>query len=96
VTARRSGAALLTLCGAQALAAVSTAGQPIQPPHKPDAGTAARARDAGGPVTASTLDGGPRATPLSAEDVEVVSNLELLEHLPESDVLDLLLPLRDE
>jgi hypothetical protein len=41
-------------------------------------------------------DGGNSAKPFGLEDLEVMENLELLEHLPESDVLELLLPLRDE
>jgi hypothetical protein len=100
VRARRSKAALLTLCGALALAAVSSAGQPAQGPgpatRAQDAGTAFRARDAGSPLAAVSRDGGALHQPLSAEDLEVVSNLELLEHLPESEVLDFLVPQRDE
>jgi hypothetical protein len=96
----RSGAALLTLCTALALAAVSSAGQPATGPvpgtHAQDAGTASRARDAGSPLSAASRDGGGGPAALSAEDLEVVSNLELLEHLPESEVLDFLVPQRDE
>ena len=98
MTSRRPWAALLTLCTALALTATSAADQraPGSTPRPPDAGSLARAHDAGVPLAASTRDGGPRPVPLSAEDREVVENLELLEHLPESDVLDLLVPLRDE
>jgi hypothetical protein len=88
VTERRFWAALATLCSALLLAAAAA--------RPPDAGAPSRARDAGPPLCASPRDGGGAALPLGAEDLEVVENLELLEHLPESDVLDLLLPLRDE
>jgi hypothetical protein len=98
VTARRSWAALLTLCGALALAAASASEpQPAAPGARPsDAGPASRARDAGLPLARERGDGGPPAAPLGVEDVEVLENLELLEHLPEGEVLELLLPSGDE
>jgi hypothetical protein len=89
VTARRPWAALATVWGLVALAEAWATERP--PPATPG-----RAADAG----ASTLqrldggrgqeDGGVRLAPLSSEDVEVVENLELLEHLLESDYLELL------
>jgi hypothetical protein len=95
VSSRRSWAALLTLCSALVLAAASASEQPASAPGtRPlDAGAPARARDAGLPLLAAR-DAGPGAARL--EDLEVLENLELLEHLPESDVLDLLLPTGDE
>ncbi len=94
MSGRRSWAALGTLCGALALAAASAAEHPAPAPatHPGDAGVPAAARDAGPHPSASAPDGGP----LSSEDQEVVENLELLEHLPESDVLELLLPSSDK
>jgi len=94
----RLGAALFSLCVGLALAAASASGQPSSVPtvRAPDAGVPHRARDAGLPALAAPGDGGARVQPWTLEDLEVVENLELLEHLPESDVLDLLLPLRDE
>ncbi len=59
---------------------------------QPDAG---RRPDAGGPLSARGRDGGA-TSPLNAADQEVVDNLELLEHLPEADLLPLLLPVRDQ
>jgi hypothetical protein len=96
VTSRRSWAALATLCGALALAVASAAEHPAPapPPHPRDAGPVALARDAG--VALAARDAGHPSAPLSAEDVEVVQNLDLLEHLPESDVLDVLLLSTDE
>jgi hypothetical protein len=78
-----------------ALAAASAAEPPAEDGGRPsDAGIPARAHDAGRPLAASTRDAGPSAAmPTSAEDLEVIENYELLEHLPESEVLDLLLPL---
>jgi hypothetical protein len=96
VTQRRSWAALATLCSALVLAAAAPAAQPAPAARPPDAGAPARARDAGPPLSAALRDGGTATLPLGAEDLEVVENLELLEHLQESEVLDLLLPLRDE
>lgn len=94
----RPWAALLTLCVGLALAAAPASGQPgpVHGARAPDAGVAARALDAGAPRLPGPDDGGLSAQPLTLEDLEVLENLELLEHLPESDVLDLLLPLRDE
>lgn len=94
MTLRRSWAALATLCTALALAAASAA-EPTAEAGR-DGGNPARPQDGGGPLPVSAHDAGRTAAGLSAEDLEVVENLELLEHLPESDVLDLLLPLRDE
>lgn len=96
MTARRSWAALLTLVGALALAAASASEQQPSGARAPDAGVSSRARDAGPPFFLTALDAGRAAQALSLEDREVLENLELLEHLPESDVLELLLPLRDE
>ena len=98
MTSRRFWAALTTLCTALALATTSAAEQAPAGStlHPPDAGTSARTGDAGALLAHSSRDGGPKAPPLSDEDREVVDNLELLEHLQESEVLDLLLPLRDE
>lgn len=95
---RRSWAALLTLCSALVLAAASASEQPASAPGaRPlDAGVPARARDAGLPLSAAARDASQNAAPLGLEDVEVLENLELLEHLPESDILDLLLPAGDE
>jgi len=91
VTARRSWAALATLCGALSLAAASTAEHPAPAPlsRARDAGPPAAVRDAGALATAVGDAGHLQA--LSSEDLEVVENLELLEHLKESDVLDVLL-----
>ena len=77
------------------VAAVSAAA-PAAPDLLQDAGqrAVAQGRDAGGPVSSSLGDGG--GSPLSAADREVVDNLELLEHLSEADLLDVLLPVRDE
>ena len=67
----------------------------------PTAGSVARAPDGGpsvpgdGGLPRPARDGGAPA-PLSAEDLEVVQNLDLLEHLPESEVLDLLLLAPDQ
>jgi hypothetical protein len=93
----RPWAALLTLGSALALAAASASEQPGagRGARPPDAGVPARARDAGTRPSATGRDGGA-AEPFGLEDLEVVENLELLEHLPESDVLEVLLPLRDE
>lgn len=98
MTARRSWAALGTLCGTLALAAASAAEQPAPALalHSQDAGAPGAARDAGPLVSPSAHDGGQRHSPLTLEDLEVVENLDLLEHLPESDVLDLLLLSPDE
>jgi hypothetical protein len=98
VTARRPWAALGTLCGALALAAASAAERPAPVPsvHEKDAGAPALARDAGAHPSGSAQDGGQVLPLLSPEDTEVVENLELLEHLQESDVLDLLLSSPDE
>jgi len=46
--------------------------------------------DAGRPTALPQKDGGS-----PSEDKEVVENLELLEHLQEADMLELLLPVRD-
>jgi hypothetical protein len=95
VSARRSWAALLTLCSVLVLAGASASEQPTPAPRA-DAGAPSRTRDAGLPLATSSRDGGPSAAQLRLEDVEVLENLELLEHLPESDVLELLLPATDE
>jgi hypothetical protein len=98
VSSRRSWAALLTLCSALVLAGAS-ASEPPAPAlgaRPPDAGTPARARDAGLPLLAPGRDGGRELAPLQPEDVEVLENLDLLEHLPESDVLEVLLSVTDE
>ncbi len=93
MSARRSWAALLTLCSVLVLAAASASEPPVPAPAlRADAGAPARARDAGPPLG----DGGPSAAQRHLEDVEVLENLELLEHLPESAVLELLLPATDE
>jgi hypothetical protein len=98
VSSRRSWAALLSLCSALVLAAASASEQPASAPGAPplDAGLPAQARDAGRPLSTATRDAGQSALPLGLEDLEVLENLELLEHLPESDVLELLLSARDE
>jgi hypothetical protein len=98
VSSRRPWAALLTLCSALVLAAASAAEQPSSAPGvRPlDAGVPARATDAGVALSAAAHDAGQSAAPLGLEDLEVLENLELLEHLPESDVLELLLPVGDE
>ncbi len=96
MSARRSWAALLTLGSVLLLAGASASEQPTPAPVHSDGGAPGRARDAGSPLAAARRDAGPSAPPLHPEDVEVLENLELLEHLPESDVLELLLPLRDE
>lgn len=97
MSARRSWAALLTLCSVLGLAAASASEPPLPAPAaRADAGAPARARDAGLPLAASPGDGGPSAAQRHLEDVEVLENLELLEHLPESAVLELLLPATDE
>lgn len=98
MTLRRPWAALTTLCTVLAFAAAPAAEPPAQDGgHPPDAGIPAHAHDAGPPPAASVRDAGPTAAaPMSTEDLEVIENLELLEHLPESDVLDVLLPLRDD
>ena len=64
--------------------------------HAPDAGLAASARasDGGTPRAASHADAGPCFSP-NVTDLEVVDNLELLELLPEREVLDVLLPWTD-
>ncbi len=54
-----------------------------------DAGRA-RAEDAGHPAGLARGDGGTELDP------EVVENLDLLEHLDEAQLLELLLPVRDE
>jgi hypothetical protein len=97
VTSRRPWAALATLCTAVALVASSAAEPPAPGPgaHLSDAGSLARPGDAGESRAPAERDGG-KSAPFNAEDLEVVQNLDLLEHLPESDILDLLLPLRDE
>ena len=75
------------------VAGVSAAAQPAAPESSTwDAGPRT---DAGGPLSARGRDGGA-ASPINAADQEVVDNLELLEHLPEADLLPLLLPVRDE
>jgi hypothetical protein len=96
VTHRRSWAALAVVWGGVALAGASSAGHPAPAPARQDAdaGAASTARptDAGRPGPAPARDGGSRAAaPLGDEDLEVVQNLDLLEHFPESDFLDLLL-----
>jgi hypothetical protein len=97
VSARRSWAALLTLGSVLLLAAASASEQPqAATSARADAGPPARARDAGLPFAATVRDAGPSAAQLRLEDAEVLENLELLEHLPESDVLELLLPVNDE
>ena len=94
MTFRRPWAALATLCTALAFAAASAAEPPAQDGgHPSDAGIPARAHDAGPPLAASARDAGPAAA-ITAEDLEVIENFELLEHLPESEVLELLLPLQ--
>ena len=97
MSARRSWAALLTLGSVLLLAGASASEQPTPAPAPHlDGGAPGRARDAGPPLATSRHDAGPRPAQLHPEDVEVLENLELLEHLPESDVLELLLPVRDE
>jgi hypothetical protein len=93
VTARRSWAALATLCGALALAVASAAEHPWPAPllRPRDAGPPAAAKDAGAALAAAVRDGGHGPSALSDEDLEVVENLELLEHWKESDVLDVFL-----
>lgn len=67
------------------------------------AGNAARGADGGSSPPAASdggaarppRDGGPPPA-LSAEDLEVIQNLDLLEHLPETEVLDLLLLAPDQ
>jgi hypothetical protein len=98
VTARRSWAALGTLCGALALAAASAAERPANVPsvQEKDAGAPALAGDAGAHPAGSAHDAGRVLAPPSPLDAEVVENLELLEHLEESEVLDFLLSSPDE
>jgi hypothetical protein len=90
VTLRRSRAALV-VAGALVLVAAAPAEPPALAPvsHTLDAGAApvARAEDGGRNTARTATDGGP----MSSDDLEVIENLDLLEHLPESDVLDLLL-----
>jgi hypothetical protein len=95
VTSRRFWAALLTLGSTLALAAASASEQPAPGARPTDAGPA-RSRDAAPPPSAPGHDGGHAPRPFTLEDVEVVENLDLLQHLPESEVLDMLLPLHDE
>lgn len=66
------------------------------------AASVARGAD-GGPSPPAARDGGPARPrdggpppPLTVEDVEVIQNLDLLEHLPETEVLDLLLLAPDQ
>lgn len=96
MTARRSWAALGTLCGALALAAASAAERPAPSVQEKDAGAPALARDAGVHASGSAHDAGRVLPPPGPLDAEVVENLELLEHLEESDVLDFLLSSPDE
>ena len=80
------------------LVAGVSAAQPGAPESSTrDAGprSLAQRTDAGGPLSARGRDGGA-VSPIKAADQEVVDNLELLEHLPEADLLPLLLPVRDE
>jgi hypothetical protein len=91
---RRLWAALATVWGLVALAQAAAREQP-QP------ATTARAADAS--VAPPAFDGGHgrsdsgmRPAPLSSDDLEVVENLDLLEHLSESEFLELLEPSRDQ
>lgn len=93
----RPWAATLTLCSGLALAAASGSEQTgVHGWRAPDGGALTHARDGGIPRLAAPGDSGVSPHPLTLEDVEVLENLELLEHLPESEFLDVLLPLRDE
>jgi hypothetical protein len=92
VTRRPPWAALFAVWGGLVLAAAApTPGSVARPA---DGGQAAPASSDGG-AQRPGRDGGTPA-PLSAEDLEVVQNLDLLEHLPESEVLDLLLLAPDQ
>ena len=76
------------------------AAEPARGPGAADAGPGpTRPADGGADAGPTRLaDGGAdagRRVPLSREDREVVENLELLEHLPEVDVLELLLTSTD-
>lgn len=97
MTSSRFRAALAMLFSALVLAAASLSEGPAQAESRAtqprDAGVQASAHDAGLRPAARARDAG---APLSSEDLEVVENLELLEHMPESDVLDLLLLAPDE
>ena len=91
MTLRRLRAALAAVAGALVLVGATPAEPPppVPVPHTVDAGAApvTRAADGGRSAAETAADGGP----LSVDDLEVIENLDLLEHLPESDVLDLLL-----
>ncbi|HXX31619.1 MAG TPA: hypothetical protein VEJ89_13030 [Myxococcaceae bacterium] len=78
MSGRPRWATLLLLAGGMALAAAA-----------PDGGSPApAARDAGSPRSPGDA-GAPR--PLTAEDLEIIRDLDLVEHLGEAELLDLLL-----
>jgi hypothetical protein len=91
VTLRRPRAALAAVAGALVLVGAAPAEPPasVPVPHTLDGGAAPviHAPDGGRNAAQTAADAGP----LSVDDLEVIENLELLEHLPESDVLELLL-----
>ncbi len=96
MTERRPRAALLSLVAGLTLAGASAAG-PVGPGRAgADGGPAEPGRaDAGRPSPNASRDGG-QALLLDAQDQAVVRDLEGLEHLGEAELLELLLPVRDQ
>ncbi|MGO9829493.1 MAG: hypothetical protein ACLPJH_05090 [Myxococcaceae bacterium] len=78
------------------MAGASVAGPSAVDSARADAGVGeARPADAGRLLPKSSPDGGPPLS-LEAEDQAVVRDLELLEHLSEAELLEVLLPVRDQ
>ena len=91
MTPRRPWAAVTLLLVGLTLAGASRASPWPRAGAAGDAGPA-RVEDAGRPASSGPGDGGTAAE----LDLEVVENLDLLQHLDEAQLLEFLLPVRDE